>query len=95
MVEGYSILYGAAQALQVIAADLPGPLTNTVTITATPTANEPMTVTTAVATPLEPYVIYLPFVINSVAATFDTMENTAVTHPAQFITGCVIWTRRC
>ncbi|MFO7537692.1 MAG: hypothetical protein R6X32_06490, partial [Chloroflexota bacterium] len=68
------IVLTVAYSYTVTTADLPGPLTNTVTITAVPTANEPMTVTTAVTTHLEPHAIYLPLVINSVAAS-DAADN--------------------
>jgi hypothetical protein len=65
-----------------MAADLPGPLTNTVTITAVSPASEPITVTTAVTTHLEPYTLYLPLIINSATATAGDMDRTAVAQPA-------------
>jgi uncharacterized repeat protein (TIGR01451 family) len=59
----------------VLAADLPGPLTNVVTITAVPTANDPITVTTAVSVTLQPHTLYLPLVVNQFTSAPDLVVH--------------------
>ena len=59
----------------VAAADLPGPLVNELLVTAVPTANEPLTITTAVSVTLEPYTLYMPLLLNEFASTSDLVVH--------------------
>jgi uncharacterized repeat protein (TIGR01451 family) len=59
----------------VLAADLPGPLTNVVTITAVPTANDPISVTTAVSVTLGRHTLYLPLVVNQFTSVPDLVVH--------------------
>jgi len=83
----------AADSDMVISGDLLGPLTNMVTVTAVPTANEPVTVTTAVSVTLESYVIFLPLVVSASVpdAAAANVGNTAVNYLSPFITKRITW----
>ncbi|MFO7538175.1 MAG: Calx-beta domain-containing protein, partial [Chloroflexota bacterium] len=59
----------------VLATDLPGPLTNSVTITALPTAHESLMVTTAVSVSLQAHTIYLPLLLNQFVAAPDLVVH--------------------